>query len=505
MMGSKQVKLWSFACLSFFAGIFSFIDAVPILVLFYPSFILLFQMTLTLNFDKISKRRRLCYYLIGLLMISTGQTLGCYDYLTVLPTVPISMILTFVIMSINKLWINLLRFSLQCLSQQTFFRILFIILSYPSMFCAFFVLMSISPFSTLLNISNGLWRFSSIAQIASIFGIHSLTFLHFWCCALCAIYLFLDKLAINPPVFRRNFYFFIGLILCISLFGGFRLNTKWHRDPSKWTDNKMNLRALCITENTQNWQTQQMDLDLILTEEEFTNEAETKYYDLQQYAQGISLNNNHSVMLGIGLYDPNSFELWIANKTQISKIYSYLKGNPVPFVENFKRRQQKPPVIDLSQYGFHFSVSTLICFDMLYPIDWALHASKATLILNPSWLWNSFMNQFLHILSFRAIENGFNVFHCAQNGNTAQIDGFGQIVFKHVNNERVSSGRLIVSEISGQTNVWTVYANIGFLFDWICCVMGIICIVLSIFVLFKRDLAMRLEIELIENGFNAMN
>jgi len=254
------------------------------------------------------------------------------------------------------------------------------------------------------------------------------------------------------------------------MFGGFRLTVFrhfYHQNPSKWGENDTLSHA------------QYPNVDLLLTEEEYVRKGSAQYFDFQRFGQEISRKFNHSVLLGIGLFNPNSFELWMANRTAMVKIFSYLKASPVPFVEDFERRQQKPTVADLSEHGFAgLSVSALICFDMLFPVDWVGQAHAATLVLNPSWLWNSFGNQFLDILRFRAIENGFNIFHCAQGGNAAAIDSFGQIVFKHLN---VGNDELTIAQVSGPKNVHTIYSQYGgHFFDYICCAIGSFFILIAV-------------------------
>ena len=157
-------------------------------------------------------------------------------------------------------------------------------------------------------------------------------------------------------------------------------------------------------------------------------------------------------------------------------------------MENFQRRRQDPPILDFSEYGFGFSISSTICFDLAFP-DWARLARSADLMLHPSWLWGSFMNQFLDIIAFRAVENGYNIFHCAQGGNTAVIDGYGQTRFRDVNN--VNTSQLTVSVISGPRNIWTFYANIGFIFDYIVLICGCLYIVFAALLWWKKVFVIR--------------
>ena len=110
-----------------------------------------------------------------------------------------------------------------------------------------------------------------------------------------------------------------------------------------------------------------IDIDIILTEEEYTSFNESRYYELQKYATKIGIKYNHSVIMGIGLYSLfNSLKLFISNSNgSIYSPYTHFKGNPVPFIESFQRRTQIPPMYELDNFdGFKFKISSLNCMDM---------------------------------------------------------------------------------------------------------------------------------------------
>ena len=441
-------------------------------------------------------------------------------------TIVLALVVVIIIFIINKCWIILSLFitSISNYNQQKLYIISFMIISYPTMLTTIFIIFSFTPLATLPNISNGLWQFKAISQLGSLFGIYSITFIHLWFTVIVTIAIYnhwsknsdMNPFNINKTTFTQNCRLFGAIFIFISLYGGFRLNVKhfYHKNPLKWHDNDLSLRTLCITENfTQNWQTQLIDVDLILTSEEYTTSTDIEYTQLQNLGRNVSQTYNHPVMIGIGIYDPdNSLELWVASQNNsINKVFTYLKGNPVPFVEDFEARRQDPPVVDMSSYGFDFSVSCLICFDMTFP-DWSRLANKAALVLNPSWLWGSYIDQFVNLLSFRAIENGYNIYHCAVNGNTAAVNSYGQVVFKHANNQYTE--HLTITEISGHT-LWTLYANIGYVFDYFVMIFGLIYILLSVIVAWRNEYVLRclklknasgdvkkLDIEL-QNGFRA--
>ena len=100
------------------------------------------------------------------------------------------------------------------------------------------------------------------------------------------------------------------------------------------------------------------------------------------------------------------------------------------------------------------------------------------------------MDIFLSSVSFRAIENRFNIFHCAEGGNTAAINSFGEVDFKHANNDITT--RLTITEVSGYKGTWTMYSNAGFVFDYFMMGFGPLYWMLCILVAVKADWAKKL-------------
>ena len=100
------------------------------------------------------------------------------------------------------------------------------------------------------------------------------------------------------------------------------------------------------------------------------------------------------------------------------------------------------------------------------------------------------MDMFLSIVSFRAIENGYNIFHCAEGGNTAAINTFGEVDFKHANNDITT--RLTITEVSGSYGMSTIYSNAGFVFDYFMMAFGPLYWILCILVAVKPDWAKKL-------------
>eukprot|EP00483_Globobulimina_turgida_P001061 UN01063 len=177
----------------------------------------------------------------------------------------------------------------------------------------------------------------------------------------------------------------------------------------------------------------------------------------------------------------NSIHFYEQNDETYQLLFKFPKGNPVPFIEAFPRRQQNPPQQKVSikynnTVNTHFTLSTEICFDLMFP-DFS-RILNVDLMLHPSYVWSSFVDQFLYVSSFRAIENGYNIFQCSYQGNTAVINQYGQIVYKRVNYLKASELKVVDVPIISHN---TFYQYGGFIFDYICLVLAVLSIIIFFF------------------------
>ena len=84
---------------------------------------------------------------------------------------------------------------------------------------------------TTFNTAINLWHYHSFAQIASIFGVNALTFLHCWFTALFCLFMYTnfvdaDRLTIPKPFYARHLMVCLAIMGLVLLYGGFRLNVK---------------------------------------------------------------------------------------------------------------------------------------------------------------------------------------------------------------------------------------------------------------------------------------
>lgn len=89
------------------------------------------------------------------------------------------------------------------------------------------------------------------------------------------------------------------------------------------------------------------------------------------------------------------------------------------------------------------------------------------LMIHPSFLWGNFKDMFVHLIAFRAIENGYTIIHCARQGNVAIISPKGRIKYKQnvndINDKEMASIPIFEFEIESGTE--TFYSKYGFWFD----------------------------------------
>ena len=219
--------LWILLVLAFFAVMFSYVEGPPIVVLFMPSLILLFQMTVDLD-KELTLVTQLVYYFIAWMLLSAAYWLATWDFFGPVPTIYNSLFMIIMTFILNELWIRLLAFC-QLYQKRPIFSLM--VIAYPTMWTAFFVFFAMGPFATLFNTAVNLWHYHSFAQIASIFGVNALTFLHCWFTALFCLFMYTtfidgDRLTIRKPFYVGHLMVYISIMMLVLLYGGFRLNVK---------------------------------------------------------------------------------------------------------------------------------------------------------------------------------------------------------------------------------------------------------------------------------------
>ena len=179
----------------------------------------------------------------------------------------------------------------------------------------------------------------------------------------------------------RDIKIYILIMILILFYGGIRLNCKhfWQIDQTEWLDGKNDvLNVACITRDKTRMDIRNQlfynnkfptKLDMIIFSEGFTffgdrphmdvvgSHLKMNEYNLDSYSwamdytfnylsKSISKTYNQTVYVGVtGLNDPyNHVRLLEVNNAtnSISLVSKYLKGNPVPFVEDFPARSDDP-------------------------------------------------------------------------------------------------------------------------------------------------------------------
>jgi apolipoprotein N-acyltransferase len=147
-----------------------------------------------------------------------------------------------------------------------------------------------------------------------------------------------------------------------------------------------------------------------------------------------------------------------------SVIASYDKNRPVPIIESgVAAGSQATDPIDVTFTPQHLSTALAICFDLDFPYL-LKRAHNADLVVGPSWYWASLGYNLWEHNTFRAIENGFTLIKCSENGITGSVDPFGRtIAALPTLNDDVRT-----FEVPVQKGVSTVFGCGGWLFGWVC-------------------------------------
>ena len=603
---------WLWLFLSFVCVVFCYIQPIAIFALLWPTFFLLYyyeqfivkrESSVPIGNQPSTKRlcndRRCWEAVFGCLIIILGSVLAGYDYLY-FASILVCAIFVPILFLVHHLYFRLVllisshnkKVNNNCNNNNSIENAIksnnvidfsiYSSLLYPIFMTSIYILINFTPMSSLLNPSYALYDWNDLIQLASIFGLNSITFLHYWLAVIILKFYILkhdcigceEQRQLQPSSLdnisskessgnkgsdnendndattsslsddrsgqalsndrkkkkqwkkpgkkqlKRETVIFGGIIMFSLVFGGIRLNCNhfWQIDQSEWDNGTKNvLNVACITRtNTlaqikndlyiQNGANIVPNLDFILLSEQFADDLELVgnkiisssdklEFIFNQVMTNITSLYNKSMYIGVGNDgDPyNNIQLFkMESNNSVQLIKKYLKGNPVPFIEDFPSRKESP-MDTIKKLSFDdnnnnnnnngknkngIKIAMEICFDLLF-YDYSLIGSKKVdLMIHPSWLWGSFADTFVKLISFRSIENGYNILHCAHNGNAAFINQYGMIMFKQNTGQRVK--KIAMFNIEVDDAVYTVYAHFGFVLEYILLTIGCLAMFLSI-------------------------
>eukprot|EP00986_Skeletonema_menzelii_P006058 scaffold2288_cov131-Skeletonema_menzelii.AAC.4 len=158
-------------------------------------------------------------------------------------------------------------------------------------------------------------------------------------------------------------------------------------------------------------------------------------------------------------------------------VSTYYKNHPVPIMEEGVLAGPiipqttsvafTPKMSSLSYNDFRQEVSLktsmAICFDFDFP--YLFHdVSNADIVLGASQYWDSIGFMFWEHNIFRAIENGFTVIKCSEDGITGAVDPYGRVLAA----VPTSGNETHLMEVPVESGVVTLYGAGGWMFGWVC-------------------------------------
>lgn len=119
--------------------------------------------------------------------------------------------------------------------------------------------------------------------------------------------------------------------------------------------------------------------------------------------------------------------------------------------------------VESNRQDLSISTAMAICFDFDFP-DLFRKAHTADLAFGPSWYWASIGYSFWKHNTFRAIENGFSLIKCAEEGISGAVDPYGRTLVALP----TLMDEVHVMEVPVQPGVATVFGSWGWVFGWLC-------------------------------------
>lgn len=338
-------------------------------------------------------------------------------------------------------------------------------------------------FSTISAISNSVLDYYPLRQLPSLFGLASITFF-VTLIATSGALTYLQKPQAST-VFRSSLYTFFTLMVVT----GFLMQSGafYQKDVSNQITPSANVScvfaqdvdysdALGMSKVFGNTQARVDARDaIVLWSEEAVNvysyeeEAQlvAEAQKMAAAAKSTYIGITYERMLKGQLKGINQFVL-VTPSGGIA--WNYTKAHPVPIVEwNVEAGPNNLPTYD-SEYG---RLGGAICFDLNYP-NFILQAGlkKVDILLQPGWDWGALSSRHFEDNAVRAIENGVTLFRCTSVGESGTVTPVGRFTNRLYN----GADPTVVSVFSLplQPRIGTLYANGGFLFEWVLLLFALI-------------------------------
>jgi len=381
-------------------------------------------------------------------------------------------------------------------------------LVFPSAWAATEYLVSRGPFATWGSAAYSQYGSLTLLQVLSVTGLWGITFLIGWFAAVCN---WLWEEGLDSKRARRGAWLCVGTIATVMLLGGARLalfppssqtvrvasisKRKVELEPSDAAWGRL-LAGKPATEDIdaiRRWATA-VDNDLLARAERemqagakivFWGEGNALIFKEDEaalVARGAEIAAKYQVYLGMALGVWNQGKaLPLENKFVLIQpdgrvAWEYNKAHPVPGPDAAiqVRGDGKLRALD-TPYG---RLSSIICFDGDFPQLLAqAGALRADVMLDPSNDWRAIDPWHTHMVSFRAIEQGFNLIRQTSQGLSAAFDYQGKRLAAMDHYQ--TADYAMVSQVPTR-GVRTIYSRLGDWFAWVCLVGLISLAILSL-------------------------
>ena len=387
-------------------------------------------------------------------------------------------------------------------------------LAFPILFTSIYQLVfRYSPIGGAGNPAMGLAQVNGLRQVASISGEISLVFWIGWLASVMAAIGFLCPQYYNREkskcrILRGHLVTFVIVTLGMFIFGSIRERSGrgfYLHDISEWPATRAHeapLQVSCLTRTERSRQIIDLSNKRLAAGDDLVIWSESAGQGFESPGMFEWNPDNTGAVLAATSYEriPRSRRVYNTVKMMQagSVVASYSKNRPVPVIEsyvlggprtphttevtfsprlatcgggggrgflsklnsanNYCTASGKPPRQEID-----LKTAMAICFD--FDFSYLLHeAHDADLVIGPSWYWASIGTNLWEHNIFRAIENGFTMTKCSENGISGAVDPFGRTIAAIP----TLNDQIYTFELPVQKGVETLFERGGWMFGWLC-------------------------------------
>ncbi|KAL3772643.1 hypothetical protein ACHAWO_013188 [Cyclotella atomus] len=373
-------------------------------------------------------------------------------------------------------------------------------LVFPTLFtCIYQIVFRYSPIGGTGNPAMGLAQVPGLRQIVSVTGEISLVYWIGWVASITAglgvFYSPSNRGRTKNRIADEHVIVFVTLTLAMFIFGSMRERSGrgvYLDDISQWPATQANvapLKVSCLTRTSTNEMIRRTN-ERIAAGDDLIVWSETASDDSVLPNMFEWSDENTNAVVAATFYEQVQDSNKVYNRVQMMQsgviIATYAKNRPVPVIEsNVMRGQTKPHSTDVTfmpqlstcngEHGNctasgapprqrHVVKTTMaICFDFDFSYLF-MQAHDADLAVGPSWYWASIGQNLWEHNIFRAIENGFTLIKCSENGISGAVDLYGKTIAALP----TLSDDVYTFKVPVQKGVQTWFESGGWIFGWAC-------------------------------------